>query len=76
VDARDREEFGPVTVTRCGERFRLAGFGFADPRRGVTNISVRFAGGAAATFYPGDPPAGGRASRGVRSENPFCKLRG
>ena len=41
-----------VTVTRCGERFRLAGFGFANPRLGVTDISVQFAGGRKAIFYP------------------------
>jgi hypothetical protein len=42
----------PVTVTLCGERFRLAGFGFADPHRGVADISVRLASGRTNTFYP------------------------
>jgi hypothetical protein len=42
----------PVTVTLCGERFHLAGFGFADPHRGVADISVRLASGRTKTFYP------------------------
>ncbi len=42
----------PVTVTVCGQRFRLAGFDYQYPRQGVTQIAARSAQGRPIGYTP------------------------
>jgi hypothetical protein len=58
--------FTPVTVNLCGQRFHLAGFGFANPGLGIADISARFGSGRKATYHPALGLFGqGQGPRGV-----------